>query len=56
MSIDSYLLRNKTAPLVVSCIKKYILNNGVCEIFKTDNFSKFNNQILKIYLGNKGIK
>ena len=48
--LDSYLLRNKTAPLFLSYIKKYLMNIGICQIFQTDNGSEFNNQILKIFL------
>ena len=52
----SYLLKNKTADLVLAKIKSFIRANGKCEIFQTNNGKEFNNQTLKIYLDNNNIK
>ena len=52
----SYLLKNKTSELVLAKIKSYLRANGNCEIFQTDNGKEFNNQNLKIFLENNGIK
>ena len=54
--MSSYLLKNKSADLVLAKIKSFIRSNGTCDIFQTDNGKKFNNQILKIYLENNNIK
>ena len=51
----SYLLKNKTADLVLSKIKNFMLVNGDCKIFQTDNGLEFNNHLLKIFLENKNI-
>ena len=50
--MSSYLLKNKSADLVLDKIKSFIRSNGTCDIFQTDNGKEFNNQILKIYLEN----
>ena len=52
----SYLLKKKSADLVLAKIKSFIRSNGTCDIFQTDNGKEFNNQILKIYLENNNIK
>ena len=54
--MSSYLLRNKSADLVLAKIKSFIRSNGTCDIFQTDNGKEFNNQILKIYLENNNSK
>ena len=54
--MSSYLLKNKSADLVLAKIKSFIRSNGTCDIFQTDNGKEFNNQILKIYLENNKIK
>ena len=54
--LGSFLLRNKTADLVLSKIKSFIRNNGQCQIFQTDNGKEFNNIVLKTYLENNNIK
>ena len=53
---ETFLLRNKTADLVLSKIKSFIRNNGQCQIFQTDNGKEFNNIVLKTYLENNNIK
>ena len=52
----SYMLKNKTAELILAKIKAFLRANGNCEIFQTDNGKEFNNQLLKIYLENNHIK
>ena len=54
--LGSFLLKNKTADLVVSKIKSFIRYNGPCQIFQTDNGKEFNNIVLKTYLENNNIK
>ena len=54
--LNSFLLKNKNADLVVSKIKSYIRSNGNCEIFQTDNGKEFNNNLLKTFLENNNIK
>ena len=54
--LGSFLLKNKSADLVVSKIKSFIRNNGTCQIFQTDNGKEFNNILLKTYLENNNIK
>ena len=54
--MSSYLLKNKSADLVLAKIKSFIRSNGTCNIFQTDNGKEFNNKILKIYLENDNIK
>ena len=54
--MGSYLLKNKTAELVLSKIKIFFRENGKCEIFQTDNGKEFNNVILKTYLENNNVK
>ena len=54
--LNSYLLRNKTADLVVSKIKMFFRDNGPCTIFQTDNGKEFNNIILKTFLENNNVK
>ena len=53
--LGSYLLKNKTAELVVSKIRAFFRDNGVCEIFQTDNGKEFNNTILKTFLDNNNV-
>ena len=52
----SYLLKNKTAELVVSKIKSFFRDNKPCEIFQTDNGKEFNNILLKTFLEDNHIK
>ena len=54
--LGSYLLKNKSAELVLSKIKNFFRENGKCEIFQTDNGKEFNNIQLKTYLENNNIK
>ena len=54
--LNSYLLRNKTADLVVSKIKMFFRDNGPCTVFQTDNGKEFNNIILKTFLENNNVK
>ena len=54
--MHSYLLKNKSAELVVSKIKVFFRDNGPCEIFQTDKGKEFNNIILKTFLENHNVK
>ena len=52
---ESYLLKDKSMLTVLSKIKLFILNNGKCKIFQSDNGTEFRNNELKVYFENEGI-
>ena len=54
--INSFLLVNKTMPLVLSKIKLFINNNGICKIIQTDNGKEFDNTQMKLFCENNNIK
>ena len=43
-------------PLVLSKIKLFINNNGICKIIQTDNGKEFDNTQMKLFCENNNIK
>ena len=54
--LNSFLLKNKTMALVISKIKLFIINNGLCKIIQSDIGKEFDNSEMIIFCENNIIK